>query len=167
MFFSIALITQSLVTVLNRAFYANNDAKTPLFIGIVTILLNIVLSYILRHTSLGVAGMALAYSVASTVNAFLLMSVLNRKMKGIYLEKLMQFIVKVIPSALLMGAALFAINGIVQISAFSKIMQFIILAAYVVIGASIYFASAYILKIDEAKNAVNTIKMRIGKLFRF
>jgi len=37
----------------------------------------------------------------------------------------------------------------------------------VVIGASIYFASAYILKIDEAKNAVNTIKMRIGKLFRF
>lgn len=167
MFFSIALITQSLVTVLNRAFYADNDAKTPLFIGIATILLNIVLSYILRHTALGVAGMALAYSIASTVNAFLLMAVLNSKMKGIYINKLMQFIIKVIPSALLMGAALYAINCIVQFCAFSKILQFIILIVYVAIGASIYFTAAYILKIDEAKNAVSTIKTRIKKLFGF
>jgi len=111
--------------------------------------------------------MALAYSIASTVNAFLLMAVLNSKMKGIYINKLMQFIIKVIPSALLMGAALYAINCIVQFSAFSKILQFIILIVYVAIGASIYFTAAYILKIDEAKNAVSTIKTRIKKLFGF
>jgi putative peptidoglycan lipid II flippase len=167
MFFSIALITQSVVTVLNRAFYAGNDAKTPLFIGVTTILLNIFLSYILRHTSLGVAGMALAYSAASTLNACLLILILNRKMKGIYIKKLMLFILKVIPSALLMGGVLFAINRFIEFSDLSKIIQFIALAAYVIIGAIFYFAAALILKIDEAQNAVSTIKIRVKKIFNF
>jgi putative peptidoglycan lipid II flippase len=167
MFFSIALITQSVVTVLNRAFYAGNDAKTPLFIGVTTILLNIFLSYILRHTSLGGAGMALAYSAASTLNACLLILILNRKMKGIYIKKLILFILKVILSALLMGGVLFAINRFIEFSDFSKIIQFIILAAYVIIGAVFYFVAALILKIDEAQNAVNTIKIRVKKIFVF
>ncbi len=167
MFFSIALITQSVVTILNRAFYADNDAKTPLFIGISTILLNVALSYVLRHTSMGVAGMALAYSVASTVNAILLMLFLNRKMKGIYIDKIMIFMSKVIPSALLMGMALYAINSIIEFSDYSKIIQLIILAAYVIIGVIIYFAAALILKIDEAQNAVNTIKMKTKKVLKY
>ncbi len=167
MFFSIALITQSVVTILNRAFYADNDAKTPLFIGISTILLNIVLSYVLRHTSMGVAGMALAYSVASTVNAILLMLTLNRKMKGIYIDKIILFILKVIPSALLMGAVLYAVNSVIEFSNYSKIIQFVILAIYVIIGAIIYFTAALMLKIDEAQNAVNSIKIKAKKVFKY
>ncbi|HEY9060464.1 MAG TPA: murein biosynthesis integral membrane protein MurJ [Pseudobacteroides sp.] len=167
MFFSIALITQSVVTVLNRAFYADNDAKTPLFIGVTTILLNILLSYLLRHTSLGVAGMALAYSAASTLNACLLILILNRKMKGIYIKKLMIFTLKVVPSALLMGAVLFAINSFVKFSDFSKVIQFILLAVYIIVGVAVYFGAALILKIDEAQNAVSTIRIRMKKIFKF
>jgi len=44
MFFSIALLSQSIVTVTNRAFYAINDTLTPLLVGGSTIIINILLS---------------------------------------------------------------------------------------------------------------------------
>jgi len=62
-------------------------------------------------TNLGVAGMALAYSLASAVNAFLLLSILNRKMKGIYIDRLLRFLFKVVPSAMIMGMVLFITNA--------------------------------------------------------
>ncbi len=51
MFFSIALMTHSIVAIMNRSFYAINDTKTPLFIGSSTILVNIILSYIFYKTT--------------------------------------------------------------------------------------------------------------------
>jgi len=45
MFFSIALLSQSIVTVTNRAFYAINDTLTPLLVGGSTIIINILFKY--------------------------------------------------------------------------------------------------------------------------
>ncbi|MDP4181032.1 MAG: murein biosynthesis integral membrane protein MurJ [Bacillota bacterium] len=162
MFFSIALITQSVVTIINRAYYANNDAKTPLFIGVSSIALNIVLSYVLRHTSMGVSGMALAYSISSALNAVLLVTVLNKKMKGIYLDKLAAYLLKVIPSAVLMGAVLYILNHFVTFTHFSKILQLIILLFYTLTGCGIYFTMAVIFKIDEAYVPLNIVKTKLS-----
>ena len=98
MFFSIALLSQSIVTVVNRAFYAINDTLTPLMIGGSTIIINIFLRFVFYQTTgLGVAGMALAYSLASLLKAFLLLTIFNKKMKGIYLFDLLKFLLKVVP----------------------------------------------------------------------
>jgi len=47
-----------------------------------------------KMTNLGVAGMALAYSLASAVNAFLLLSILNRKMKVFILTGFLDFFLR-------------------------------------------------------------------------
>ena len=162
MFFSIALLSQSIVTILNRAFYADNDTKTPLYIGISTIVLNMIFSSIfMKTTNLGVSGMALSYSLVSAINAVLLLSMLNRRMKGIYLDKLLIFIVKVIPASLAMGVVLFLLDRVIPSESSSKLMQFINLMFEITVGVVVYFAAALLLRVEEAQSYKN---MFLGKL---
>lgn len=62
-FLTLSIFFGTLYTILSRWFYANKDTKTPLFVSIFTIALNLLLVYLLaRPTSYGVAGLALAQS---------------------------------------------------------------------------------------------------------
>ncbi len=75
LFLAIGLVAQGLIPLLLKAFYAMQDTKTPLYISIVVLIVNAVLSVTLPFIApleLGVAGVALAFSVAGIVNAVLL-----------------------------------------------------------------------------------------------
>jgi putative peptidoglycan lipid II flippase len=164
MFFSLALITQSIVATMNRAFYAINDTKSPLIVGASTILVNIGLSYLFyKFTSLGVGGMALSYSLTSTLNAVLLMNLLNKRVGGTDLREFFAFLLKVVPAAALMGVILLAANTLVDFASVSKLMQIIYLGLEVLIAAAVYFALSIILKVEEASRTFSTIlkKMHI------
>ena len=79
--FSAGLLGFILVKVLAPGFYARQDTKTPVRIGVIAMGVNIVLSvalvFVLQHT-----GLALAISIAAFVNAALLYRVLRRT--GVY-----------------------------------------------------------------------------------
>jgi len=164
MFFSIALLSQSIVTILNRAFYAGNDTKTPLMIGIVSIILNFILSTVfMKYTGLGVSGMALSYSTVSAVNAVLLLSMLNRRMKGIHLKKLVKFLVKVVPASVMMGIVLYFLNLAVPGDSSSKLIQIVNLMFEIGVGVLVYFALVLILKVEEAENYKNVFLAKIKR----
>ena len=71
MAFSVGLLAFILIKVLAPGFYARQDTKTPVRIGIIAMLVNIVLSLVLVFP-LKHAGLALAISLAAFVNAALL-----------------------------------------------------------------------------------------------
>jgi len=79
--FSAGLLGFILVKVLAPGFYARQDTRTPVRIGMIAMGVNIVLSlalvFVLKHT-----GLALAISLAAFVNAALLYRLLRRE--GIY-----------------------------------------------------------------------------------
>ncbi len=77
-YFSISLFAQALMPLLVRVFYARHDTKTPFFIGLLAVVINIFLSYYLAQR-IGVAGLALAFSIASIINFVLLWLVLRVK----------------------------------------------------------------------------------------
>ena len=67
-----ALLFQSVVVILNRAFYSIQNTRIP-FLGVATIGINIVANiYFVNYTDLGAIGTAMAYVVTVMVNAFLL-----------------------------------------------------------------------------------------------
>jgi len=82
--FSVGLIGFSYVKILAPAFFAREDTKTPVRIGLIALAVNFVLSVTLAWylTSIGFtgshAGLALAISVAALLNAFLLYRGLRR-----------------------------------------------------------------------------------------
>lgn len=167
MFFSIALLSQSIVTIINRAFYAINDTLTPLLIGGGTIIINILLSLVFyKVTTLGVSGMALAYSLASALNAFLLLTILNKKMKGIYLDRLLKFLLKVIPSALIMGIVLFMTNTYIAVDTSSKAMQILNLFFQIAAGALVYLTAVLMLGVEEALHFKDMVVSRFNKIVK-
>jgi len=82
--FSLGLIGFSLVKILAPAYFAREDTKTPVKVGLIALLVNFVLSVTLAYvlTRAGYAGthagLALAISVAAIVNAWLLFRGLRR-----------------------------------------------------------------------------------------
>jgi putative peptidoglycan lipid II flippase len=82
--FAIGLIGFSLVKILAPAYFAREDTKTPVKVGLIALLVNFVLSvtFAILLTRAGYpgshAGLALAISIAAVVNAWLLYRGLRR-----------------------------------------------------------------------------------------
>ena len=72
-FLTAAIFFRIVYSLMSRWFYAQKDTKTPLFVSLFTIALNITLAYILaRPTMYGVAGLALAQSIVAAVEVVIL-----------------------------------------------------------------------------------------------
>lgn len=158
--FAVSIISQSIVAIMNRAFYAMQDTKTPLLTGICSVVLNLLLGLIFYlFTDLGASGVALVYSIISTVNAVILLALMKKKLNGIYLDKLLLFAVRAVPSALLMSVFLLVLENI-PIVLNTKAIQLLYLAGEIIFGAAVYTGLMLLLKADEAKYLIKMLKER-------
>lgn len=165
MFFSAALVAQSVIALLGRAFYASNDTKTPLYTGVLAIFINAALSYVFYYnTSLDIAGIALSYSIASTINAVLLMVILSNKIKCINLASISEFFFKTLTASIVMGIPLYFINMYMPSFSDSKIQQVIGLAFEIAFGIAVYLSAVLIMKISEAQYMLNMLQNRAKTL---
>ncbi len=173
LFFTAAMLAQSMLAILNRAFYANNDTKTPLYVGIVSIVLNYGLCWIfLKGTKLGPAGMALAYSISSLFTMTAMMYILSKKMNGMGWKKLAMYSVKLLEAAVLMGVVIFGIDKLLPVdftnsyTLHSKIIEIVVLGVEIVVGALVYFGFTMLLKVEEAVQFKNKLLGRLTKVLK-
>jgi putative peptidoglycan lipid II flippase len=76
-FLTAAIFFRTIYTIISRWFYAQKDTKTPLFVSIFAILLNIILAYFLsRPTTYGAAGLAIAQSLVAAAEVAVLFTVM-------------------------------------------------------------------------------------------
>ncbi|MEZ4520029.1 MAG: murein biosynthesis integral membrane protein MurJ [Thermomicrobiales bacterium] len=75
-YFSLGLLGWALIEALTRAFYAMQDTRTPVTISVSAVVLNVLLSWLLSR-EMGYRGLALALSIASTVEALALVVMLQ------------------------------------------------------------------------------------------
>jgi putative peptidoglycan lipid II flippase len=72
-FLTLAIFFRIMYSIISRWFYAQKDTRTPLFVSLFVIALNIVLAYSLaRPSAYGVAGLALAQSIVAFVEVLIL-----------------------------------------------------------------------------------------------
>lgn len=106
--FSISLFAQAIIQVLARGFYALFDSKTPVVIGVITVILNSILSTLFVLVfHLPVWSMGLSTSIASILNAFLLFYFLNKKIGGFISVQFMVPAIKMGIAALITGVSLY------------------------------------------------------------
>ena len=133
------LMAIMLIKILATGFYARQDTKTPVRIGIIAMVVNMVLNLLLVFP-LAHAGLALATTLSSWVNAYLLYRALIKQ--GIYQPVagwgLLMF--RIVLSALAMGALLWwgvgDIAGWLEATGWSRIGR---LSALILLGMSLYF----------------------------
>lgn len=76
-YLTVAIFFRIMYSIISRWFYAQKDTKTPLFVSIFTIALNIVLAYTLaRPSGYGVSGLALAQSIVAMVEVVVLSAIM-------------------------------------------------------------------------------------------
>jgi len=77
-YFALGLLGWAVIEALTRAYYAMQDTQTPVIISVSAVVLNIILSWVLSRT-MGYRGLALSISIASTVEAAVLLAILQRR----------------------------------------------------------------------------------------
>lgn len=72
-FFTGAILFRTIYALVSRWFYAQKDSRTPLYVSLFAIALNIVLAYVLsRPDAYDVAGLAMAQSIVAAAEVFIL-----------------------------------------------------------------------------------------------
>ncbi|HSX36410.1 MAG TPA: murein biosynthesis integral membrane protein MurJ [Patescibacteria group bacterium] len=83
-YLTLAIFFRTLYTIISRWFYARKDTKTPLFVSIFTITLNIVLAAILaRPSTYQIVGLALSSSLASMAEVLVLSAIMVYRDRGL------------------------------------------------------------------------------------
>lgn len=138
MAFSFGLLGFILIKVLAPGFYARQDTKTPMRIGVVSMGVNIALSLLLvmplKHV-----GLALAISLSAFVNAALLFVTLRRHDVYRPSSRWMLFLARIILASGVMGAILFwgvgDLESWLDAPALDRIYR---LSIWVIVGVSAY-----------------------------
>jgi putative peptidoglycan lipid II flippase len=81
-YFAIGLAGFAVVEAVTRAYYAMQDTKTPVMISVGAVGVNLVLSYLLSGW-IGHGGLALAISIAATIEMVLLMAILKQRIGAV------------------------------------------------------------------------------------
>ncbi len=161
-YFSFSLFAQSLVPLLVRVFYARHDSKTPFLIGLISDGSNVFLSFWLGH-KMGVAGLALAFSIANIIYFAILWIVLRAELGT--LDEL-----KIAFSTLKFAAAAAMSAGVIQVMKLA-VLPFInmnktwgvFMQGFIAggVGILVYLLICYILKSEELFNFARGIKRRM------
>jgi len=161
-FFALGIAGHSLLEVLSRAFYALSDTWTPVWMGILAMVSNIVLSVIFIQfigdpDSLirgPFAGLALANSLTTLLEAAFLWWLLSRRINGINDRRIITGAGRALIAALLMGAAAWGIGEFARDAG-----SLVWLIASGSVGVVVYFALAIVLRIDETTILLHRLRL--------
>lgn len=104
LYYAVGLWAFAGVRIVVQAFYALQDTKTPVKISIAAFLTNILLSAaFIAWTPLQHGGLALAASIAATVNIGLLTIFLRKKIGRMDGGRILNSLVKIVPASIAMG----------------------------------------------------------------
>ena len=155
MFYAPGLIAHSLVEIITRAFFALKDTWTPVLVGVGAMVGNIGLSLLLVRligdpTALvdgPQGGLALANSLASTVEMALLLWLIRRRLGGVG-GSLRGGVGRMALAALGMALALW---GALQLAPLTALPRLVSTPLLIAIGGATYMAIAWLLGIDETR----------------
>lgn len=103
--YSTAIAAYSLQQIINRAYYSLHDMTTPFVMSIITLVVNTVVEIPLLWTPLAESGMAAGTAVSFSIQAVVMLVMLDRKVGGLDLPRIALEALKMVVAALVMGLA--------------------------------------------------------------
>jgi putative peptidoglycan lipid II flippase len=160
-YFSLAIVAQSLLQVLPRMFYALQDTWTPALLGTLAMGVNL-LGALLLIRPLAHGGLALANMIASFVNMFLLLVILQRRMGRIDGRRLLTTFSKTLIISILIGALVwFFSNWLLTFWGTGTIASLFVLVAGLILGAGLFISIAGLFHMDEFQQLVGLLRYKI------
>lgn len=150
--FSIRVVSEATVEIVARLFYAQHDTRTPMFVYIGWLLVNVGAAYLLvRGFDLGVIGLAAASTIAFTVLAVVLFWLNRRRLGTLFEQELLQTAGR----ALLATAGM---SGVIVVLARVIDNQLLFLATAAAVGGLVYVLLNLLLGGKEIPTALRLVR---------
>ena len=161
-FFSLSIFAQSATYLLTRSFFALKDTITPVKVNLATIAVGASLAlFFIRVMHFGVWSIALAGSISTILDMFLMLALLSKKVGGFGKRALMLPFFKIGVSAIFMGLSLYIPMKLLDIYVLdtTKTINLIILTIVVSIaGFFSYVIFTSLFKVDEVQLLYKLLK---------
>ena len=147
LFFAMGLFGHATVEIVLRAFYALHETLRPVLINVVTLAINLALSFLLVGR-LQQGGLALAISISVVLEALALLVLLQSRLPSFDWAGLLSTVAKCLAACLAMGAGLYAFvhaSG-APAAAGARVLQ---LTVALILGGGIYVGAAALLRLPE------------------
>ena len=157
--FALGLPAYILIKILVTCFFAREDTKTPLYVSIVSVIVNIVLS-ILLISSMREMGIALATAISAWINAILLFLILYKD-NNLFLEsKLIHNSLKIVFATIILVIGCYFLNELIfiNIADLSTIIKIINLLLVIICSKIIYLGMIFMLKVISIQDLKGYIK---------
>ena len=150
LWYSFGMLGYGMQEMLNKAFYAGQNGKTPMRVSIFGIAVNIIFSFLLvRVFHLGIGGLPMAASIAANVIAVVLAVILNKHYK-LFDRSFCFNLGKLMISGIAMMVSLYIVKGFCSFgdTILGRFLAFCVPAG---IGFIVYLAVTVIVKTREIK----------------
>ena len=158
--YSIAIITHSIVFIMNQAFYAIGKTRVPLWAGCIGLITNPLCCHLLMP-HIGAMALTLSYSITSVLQMTVLCCVYY-SYKNIRPKGMLVFLLK---SALSLAIMVFVVNFIRSYSPVyqGKIYDLAYLAGMFLVALFIYFGCSLLFKVQESRDAIAKLRNILRK----
>ena len=164
--YSLSLISISVINVLNRIYYSIGDTKTPFYVGVTNVAINVGLNLLVaRH--FGTNGLAASVSIATTIAVFISFILLKRKIGNLGTRSYIKALVKTIMASLVMGVitlSYFPYEKLIMAltsGGVQTLLRLLFLMLVFLIAASVYVFCLYKLGVREVIDVVGIVREKI------
>lgn len=167
--YAIGLVGYAALKVLNPAFYALGDARTPMVVSIISIVVNYATAAtLIRVAGFGHAGLALATSVVALFGFVVLFVILRNRIGGVYGRELVAGFGKVALASAAMGAVVFfSSRGMEQWLGVSQMARRADLLLSIPLGVAVFYGACRAMGLTDLDLAFRAVlapvKRRLGR----
>lgn len=161
---ALSILFRSIYFISAKSFYAQQDTKTPLYISLFTIALNIGLAvWFTMGLKMGVYGLAWAAVIVSAVEVVILFTIMERRIRGLINLTFLNAVGRMASAAGFMTIVTYVLVLLLPLSAsdqgfWESFPKFVVIVAG---SLSAYVLFSYLLKLEEVK----PILARVTKIY--
>ena len=143
--------------VVTQAFFSLKDTKTPLWVSLFAVALNLGAGILLMHP-MKHGGLALATTLAAAFNFVILFLILIRRIKWFDIAGFLASIARITAASFIMGVFLFSIRGFGLWSHGISWKNLVVLLTCVIVGIGVYGVCAHFLKCEQMRSIKSVLK---------
>lgn len=154
----VSMLFRTVYHIVARSFYAQQDTKTPLYVSLVSIALNIGLAvWLAMELDMGAYGLAYAQSITAVVEVVILITIMQRRIEDGIIDKVMLHAVgRMLSAAGGMGLVTYAAVQLLQLQSSdlnlaSTVPKFLLIVA---VSAAVYVFLCRLLNLSEAEPVI-------------
>jgi putative peptidoglycan lipid II flippase len=165
--YAVGLAGYSAIKILAPAFYALNDARTPMLVSLVSILVNLaVASTMVKLAGLGHLGLALSTSAVALFGSVALFLLLRRRIQRMHGRALASSVAKILCASAAMGAVCYlSSSGVHHWLGARKLAQIADVAISIPLGAAVYYALCRAMRVAELEAAWAALATPLARRF--